>query len=121
MSGNITKRGKSSWQLRFDTAPINGKRVRRHVTVKGSYQDARRELTKLLAVRDAGMLPSPTAATVGEYVQSWLATATGRSPRTLKRYRELACGQIVPFLGDMPLQKLEPEMIRHWHATLITK
>src|SRR5262249_51515614 len=42
MRGNITRRGRTSWQLRFDTAPINGKRSRRITTIKGSYQDARR-------------------------------------------------------------------------------
>ena len=57
MRGTITKRGKSSWQLRFDTAPINGKRQRRHVTVRGTYKDAQRELTRLLAARDGGTLP----------------------------------------------------------------
>jgi hypothetical protein len=62
MSGTITKRGKNSWAIRFDAAALNGKRQRRHVTVRGSYADARKELTKLLAARDAGILPSPTAA-----------------------------------------------------------
>jgi hypothetical protein len=36
MSGTIWKRGKNSWHIRFDVAPINGKRMRRRVTVKGS-------------------------------------------------------------------------------------
>jgi integrase len=122
MSGNITKRSKNSWQIRFDAAPVaDGKRQRRHVTVRGSYADAKRELTRLLAARDTGMLPSPTAATVGQYLQSWLDTATGRSPKTLERYRELARWQISPHLGDVPLQKLSPEMVRHWHAKLIDK
>jgi integrase len=67
------------------------------------------------------MLPNPIQATVSEYVRAWLDTATGRAPKTLERYRELAAWQIKPHLGDVPLQKLKPEMIRHWHATLIDK
>ena len=116
MSGTIWKRGKNSWHIRFDTAPIDGKRVRRRVTVRGSYADAKKELTRLLAARDAGMLPSPTAATVGAYLQSWLDTATGRTLKTVERYRELAKQQISPHLGEVPLQKLGPEAVRHWHA-----
>jgi integrase len=120
MSGTIWKRGKN-WHIRFDVAPVNGKRMRRRVTVRGSYADAKKELTRLLSLRDTGMLPSPTAATVGAYLQSWLDTATGRTARTIERYRELAAQQVCPALADVPLQKLSPEMIRHWHATLIDK
>jgi integrase len=57
---------------------------------------------------------------VGEYVAQWLDTATGRSPRTKERYHELAAKQL-SHLGDIPLQKLTPELIRHWHAALIDK
>jgi integrase len=67
------------------------------------------------------MLPSPTQATLDEYVQAWLDMATGRAPKTIERYRELAAWQIKPHLGDIALQKLMPEMIRHWHAALIDK
>src|SRR5262245_15988265 len=103
MSGTITKRGKNSWHIRFDVAPVNGKRRRHRLTIKGSYADARKELTRLLAARDSGVLPTPTAATVGAYLQSWLNTATGRTLKTMERYRELAKQQISPHLGNVPL------------------
>src|SRR5262245_51298728 len=121
MSGTIWKRGKNSWHIRFDTAPVNGKRVRRRVTIRGSYADAKKELTRLLAARDTGMLPTKTAATVDEYLQRWLGTAAGRTAKTKERYAELFRGQVSPALGGVLLQKLSPEMIRHWHATLADK
>ena len=37
--GNIPKRGKNSWQLKFDGARVDGKRSIR-ATVKGTYKDA---------------------------------------------------------------------------------
>ena len=40
--GNITKRGKNSWQLKFDARRENGLRFTRYATVKGSYRDAQR-------------------------------------------------------------------------------
>jgi hypothetical protein len=43
MSGTITKRGKNSWQIRFDAAPVNGKRSRRIITVRGSFAGAKKE------------------------------------------------------------------------------
>jgi cytidylate kinase len=62
MRGNITKRGKNSWQLKFDVSARDGK-------------DAHKELTRLLNAADAGTLPDPTRVTVAEYVRTWLAGA----------------------------------------------
>jgi integrase len=119
--GNITKRGKNSWQLKFDAGTIDGKRQQRYATVKGSRQDAQKELTRLLGEADKGMLPTPTQDTVAEYVRHWLDTATGRTPMTMERWRELAAHQINPHLGAVPLQRLMPEAIRAWHAALLGK
>jgi hypothetical protein len=35
MRGNITRRGKASWQLKFDVGSANGKRQTRYATVRG--------------------------------------------------------------------------------------
>ena len=119
MRGNISKRGKNSWQLRFDATPINGKRQRRHVTVRGTYKDAQRELTRLLAARDHNTLSEPTRMTVGAYVMQWLESTHEQSPKTLERYEELGAHQIAPYLGELGLQKLRPEHLQRWHKELI--
>src|SRR6516225_8995370 len=62
----------------------------RYATVKGSYQDAQKELTRLLNTADSGTLPDPSTATVGGYLTAWLDSAREQSPKTLERYRELA-------------------------------
>lgn len=116
--GSIKKRGANSWRLIFDV-PANGKRKQRTVTVRGSYKDAQRELTRLLGQADAGQLPDPTRQTVSDYLTAWLNSCVDRSPKTLERYRELAAHQIVPHLGGMQMQKLKPEHVSGWHATLI--
>jgi integrase len=120
MRGSIKKRGTSSWRLIFDTSSVNGKRKQRTVTVRGTYKDAQKELTRLLGAADSGMLPDPTRMTVGEYLRAWLGSAGEQSPKTLERYRELAERQIVQHLGDTPLQKLKPEHVSAWHAKLVT-
>lgn len=84
----------------------------------GTKADAKKELTRLLAEADKGMLPQPTKATVASHGQQWLDTATGRSPKTLERYRELFTRQIKPHLGDKPLQKPSADDIKGWHASL---
>lgn len=117
--GNITKRGKNSWQLKFDAQSLDGKRRQRYATVRGSYQDAQKALTRLLGELDSGTSIEPTSATVAEYVRQWLDSTHEQSPKTLERYHQLADGQIIPHLGAHKLQKLAPEHIQQWHGTLI--
>ena len=50
MRGNITRRGKSSWRLKFDD-PIGCERRTRYVTVKGTKRDAERELARFFIRR----------------------------------------------------------------------
>ena len=119
MRGNITRRGKSSWQLKFDVGSDSGKRQTRYATVRGTYKDAQRKLTELLGAADDGTLPDPTSATVADYFRAWLGSAREQSPKTLERYGELIDRQIVPHLGAHKLQKLRPEHVQHWHGTLI--
>jgi integrase len=119
MRGNITRRGKSSWQLKFDVGTVNGKRQTRYATVRGTRKDAQRELTRLLSAADAGTLPDPSNATVAEYLRAWCDGATGLSPKTLERYRELSEHQIIPHLGGTKLQELKPEHIQQWHGALL--
>ena len=127
--GNIMRRGKSSWQLKFDVPGDNGKRRTRYITVRGRRQDAQKELTRLLSQSDAGTLPEPSKLTVEEYMRIWLdaPTVIGKigkerrelSAKTVERYRQLAEQQIYPSLGKIKLQKLKLTTIEDWHATLL--
>jgi hypothetical protein len=118
--GNITRRGKNSWRLKFDVGvDAAGRRQTRYVTVKGKRQDAQRELTRLLAAADAGMLPEPSKVTVSEHLRGWLEGAHGLSPKTVERYKQLADQQIVPHLGAIMLQKLRPAKVQEWHETIL--
>jgi integrase len=131
MRGNITRRGRNSWRLKFDVGvDCAGKRQIRYITVRGKRQDAQRELTKLLGQADAGTLPEPNKSTVKEYIQAWLGASPapgqpqpppphGLTPKTVDRYRQLAEQQIYPHLGGILLQKLRPAQVQEWHSTLL--
>lgn len=82
MSGTIRRRGRGSFEIRFDLERINGKRQRRAVTIRGTYKDAQRELTRLLASAQSGTLPDPTRQTIGEYLDQWLRSSVALSPKT---------------------------------------
>jgi integrase len=119
--GSIRRRGKRSWELKFDTPSDDGRRRTRYVTVKGTRQDAQRELTKLLGQADAGSLPPADARTVAEHIRAWLDGPNGLSRKTLERYRELAERQIIPFIGGHRLQRLSVQAVREWHADVAAK
>jgi integrase len=119
--GNITRRGKTSWRLKFDVGidPTTGKRLIRYTTVRGKRQDAERELSRLLKAADDGMLVEPSKVTIAEYVRSWLEGMHGLAPKTVERYRQLAEQQIIPHLGSVALQKLKPAQVVNWHERLL--
>jgi integrase len=117
--GHIRKRGKASWELKFDVPGADGRRKIRYVSFKGTRQEAQRALTKLLGAADEGTLPDPSNATLAEYLRAWLDGNIGVSPRTLERHRELAERQIIPHIGEHKLQKLAAEHVQQWHGKLI--
>ena len=122
MTGNITRRGTSSWRLKFEAGacdPATGKRRTRFVTVRGTKKDAQRELTRLVAEVDAGTAVDPSRMTIAEYLRGWLDSDGDLAPKTIERYRQLVEQQIVPHLGATPLQKLRPAQVHDWHATLL--
>lgn len=122
MRGNITKRGKSSWRLKFDlgTDPATGKRLTEYVTVKGTKKDAERELNKRLSQLDGGTYVARTGETVAEHVRGWLAGNFDLAETTRERFERLIEQQIVPHLGTVQLQQLRPAQVSTWHRTLRT-
>jgi integrase len=121
-AGNITRRGKFSWRLKFeggDRDPLTYKRRTRYVTVRGTKKEAQAELARLLAGVANGTAVDPSKTTVGDYLKNWLEGAVHLSPKTRERYIELAQNQIYPHLGVLPLQKLRPAHIADWHRMLL--
>jgi Phage integrase, N-terminal SAM-like domain len=118
MRGNITRRGKHSWRLKFDVDADHGKRVTRYVTVKGRRADAEAELARLLNDARKGTLIDPTKMTLGEYRRSWLDSKTDISNVTKERYTEIIQNRISPMLGAIELQKLKPKHVQDWLVDL---
>ena len=100
MRGSIRRRGANSFELRFDLERVNGKRRSRSVAFRGTFKEAQRELSRLLASADAGTLIDPSNMTRRRISQRWLDSTLTQSPKTLERYRELAEHQIAPHLGE---------------------
>ena len=122
MKGNIRRRGKASWRVKYDLGPdpVTGKRKIAYKTIRGTRADAEKELRALLYRQDKGIAIEPSRATLSEYLDGWLADTAPRTvaPKALERYRGLVKHQIRPHLGAVVLQKLRPADIDSWLHTL---
>lgn len=121
MSGTIRKRGRRSWEIRFDVGrdPATGRRRFRYHTVRGTKRDAERALTEALHTRDRGAEVAPTRISCGEYLQRWLddyARPT-LAPATVRRYEQIA-ERLTRLLGAVPLPRLRPVQIQDAYARL---
>ncbi len=121
MRGNITRRGKQSWRIKYDVGadPETGKRIIQYQTVKGSKRDAETELTKRLNELADGRYVAPTAETVNSYATHWIENIApaSRAAITVERYQTLLRAHIIPGLGSTELQKLDGSAIDRFYAT----
>lgn len=123
MSGHIRRRGKNSWELKFDVGrdPKTGKRQIRYHSFKGTKREAQAELTRLTASVLTNAYVDPSKLTVADYVRArvdqWEASGD-ITPKTAERYRELLANQIEPHIGALFVQKLRAPDIEAWHSTL---
>jgi integrase len=108
MSGNITRRGKSSWRLKYELPrdPKTGKRQTRYQTVRGTKREANDKLIEIQASVRNRTYVEATKLTLGEFVENWLTLTIQVSPKTFERYADLARGHIVPNIGAIMLQQL---------------
>jgi integrase len=114
MRGCITRRGKSSWRLKFDVESRAGERQIRYVTVKGKRAHAEAELARLLNEAHRGTLVDPTTVTVADYFRGWLSDKADLTPATRETYEHDIEKRIIPVLGALELQKLKPKHVQDW-------
>jgi integrase len=122
-TGHIRRRGKNSWELKFDIGrhPKTGRRQIRYRSFKGTKREAQAELTLLMAKALEGAYVDPSKVTVATHVRARINQWEGAgdiSPKTAERYRELLAHQIEPFIGAILIQKLRAPDIEVWHSTL---
>lgn len=123
MRGSIRQRGKTSWQIciNLPAAAEGGKRRRHFELVHGPKRNAQRRLTELLASVDQGSYITPQHLTLADHLQNWLSgyVATNCSIRTQDSYRSTVERHLVPRLGQIPLNRLQPESIQSYYAVAL--
>jgi hypothetical protein len=109
MRGNITRRGKNSWRIRFDLGrdPGTGKRKIHSATVQGKRADAERKMSEMLHRSATGLHVEASRMTVAELLHKWLAAhRTTVSAKTHERQEEIVQKHLIPALGTYRAQQL---------------
>lgn len=121
MPGTVRKRGKDSWELRFDIGrhPKTGKRQFRYKTIKGTKKQAELALTEEMRRRDTGIDVNPAKITVTEYFDRWLRdyARPNVAPSTFNRYGQIA-SRLNQHLGSLRLQDIRPAHIQDAYGRL---
>jgi integrase len=122
MTGHVRRRGKGSWEIKFDVGrdPLTGRRRIRYHSFKGTKRQADLELARLVTADASGSSVDPSKVTVAEFLDRWERDwAKGNvSPKTLERYSEILRKHVRPNIGATALQKLRPAALADLYGRL---
>lgn len=123
MRGSIIKReGKRGtyYDVVFDLEPdpVTGRRRQKWIRGFRNKKEAQAVLAQGIADVERGTYLDPAKITTGEWLKEWLKERErkGLSPTTLRNYRMIVEKHLVPALGAIPLQKLQPLHLRDYYA-----
>jgi len=120
--GNITliSKIKRSWKVRVELPKdnITNKRRQKSYTVYGTKKDAEKFLTEKLRELDNGILVENTNMNIKEYLKFWLQNSCKKnlSINTYEEYELKVNKHIIPYLGNIKLDKLKPLQIQNFYA-----
>lgn len=123
-AGHIRRRGKASWELKYDIGrdPLTGKRLTKTKNVKGTRRNAERELRNLLSAVDTGTHTDAGKLTLGAWLDRWLeARRHAIAPKTAERYGELIVKHIKPKIGGTMLTKVTTVTLNDFYADRLAR
>lgn len=112
--GGVTARGPNKWRIRYDGATkTDGRRAQVSETIKGTKADALRALRERISSIETGTFVRPSKVTVDQYLAQWMERHSKQiAAKTASGYQFLFRRYITPVIGNLPLQKLEPQHVR---------
>lgn len=119
MKGTIKKRG-STYTIIIDIGKgSDGKRKQKWYGGYKRKKDAEKDLVKLLHQLETNSYINPDKITLGEYLNQWMAdyVETNLAPKTIEGYRVNIERHIIPSIGGIVLQKLQPIHIQQFYKS----
>jgi integrase len=121
MKGNLTRRGRQSWRLKFDAgSDPAGRRITKFVTLRGTRRQAQEEATKILASIATGTHVDASRETVTQFAEQWLRdwADDNVSNKTWTRYAQLLRKHLCARLGAVQIQKLRAADLQGVYAAM---
>lgn len=125
MRGHLRRRGRY-WSIVLHTRDVNPKTGREDVRWISTHTEdkraAERQLRRVLDEYEAGALPDPSKLTVAEYLRRWLTEdceLKGIRGTTKRQYRNLVEKHVIPRIGQVKLQRLQPQHLTSLYAALL--
>ena len=117
--GSIRQRSDGRWEGRFSTRnPLTGE-TRAHSVYGKTQKEVRQKLTETIAAIDRGDYREPCRMTLAEWLDIWSRDYLGGvKPTTAFQYREQIRLHIVPALGKVRLEALNPHTVQRFYNTL---
>ncbi|GAB6158802.1 site-specific integrase [Desulfotomaculum varum] len=120
MPEHLEKRHKGSWTIVIDLGrdPLTNKRKRLVRGFKGNKREAEKELARLINEYETGQYIKPSKIKLGQYLLRWLEDY-GRpnlAPTTYYSYSKIIEKHIIPVLGNIILNKLQPMHLQQYYS-----
>ena len=112
MRGNITRRGKRSWRIKFDIEPDRTATAGSDTTLKAPARTLRQS-SPGCSMQPTGVSWSIPRRSRSAYLASWL-DGKDLSPRSREQYLDIIVRQIAPVLGKIEFQRLKPVDVKAW-------
>ncbi len=123
--GSIAKRvhpnGLVRWRATLDLPPEPGTHIRRRKRQDfPTRRDAQAALAQWQVDQKHGTLVDRSEQTVEQMMLNWLDThARHKRPKTYEDYTRVVRLHIIPYLGAMKVQDLQPEQVQQWWVKLL--
>lgn len=122
MVGNIEKRGENSYRLRVSGGYTGeGKRIIYKRTVQAKNKtEAEKELALFISEIETGQALSAKKMRFRDYSDFWINNYAilNLSPKTYERYKSMLKSRILPYLGNMYLDKIQPMQLMYLYQEL---
>jgi integrase len=125
MRGNLTRRGKRSWRLKYELGrdPVTGQRQTRYATLRGTRAQAQAEAAKIMAAVATGQHVDPCTETTAAFIERWLKdwADANVSNKTWTRYAQLLRKHVASRVGHVPIQKLRAADLQAIYAAMASE
>ena len=119
MPGHVRQRG-GKWCYVVDVdRGLDGKRKQQWKSGFATKKEAEQALVEVLRSLDQGTFVARSAMTTGEYLTDWL-DGLQLKPGSIDAYRKQLRRHVIPLIGHVQLQQLDPPMVRKLYARLQT-